>query len=132
MDDAENTSLLNAGPLPPKCLDGHPQGLQLLPAPDTNGELGTRVCAGCHKLKSVSDFYRKRDRFDSKCKSCILSAKSRAYRAKRVIVKRLQKELTWNEVFETVFEETDASRGHPVKIEELLRDFMLEVILDAS
>lgn len=135
MDSTKITSLAEAGVPLPECVGGHPQGLQLLPLPDTNRErAAVRTCAECHKAKSVTEFYRKRDReqyrFWSRCKQCTLKAKARKYKATRKLSpkRRAQREVVWHEIIESPSDE----KGNSVNLQDLLRDFMLEAILDAS
>lgn len=131
MDDATNTPLFRAIDPSVVRLDGHPQGLQLVPLPDTNKDRDVRACTACGKNRAPSDFYRKGERFESRCKSCILKIKACAYRKKQMKKSAKQKEETevvWDEVIETTLTDTSGS----VRLEALLRDFMLDVILDAS
>lgn len=131
MDDSENTLLLKVADPPAERLEGHPQGLQLVPLPDTNKDREVRTCCRCRRKRSLSEFYRKGDRFESRCKDCVLKTKACAYRKKRMKKSAKQKEETeavWDEVIETTL--TDMSGS--VRLEALLRDFMLDVILDAS
>ena len=131
MDDTENISLLKSGDPPTEPFDSHPQGLQLVPLPDTNRDREVRTCCRCRIKRSLSEFYRKGDRFESRCKDCVLKTKACAYRKKRMKKIAKQKEQTeavWDEVVETTL--TDMSGS--VRLEALLRDFMLDVILDAS
>lgn len=58
-----------------------------------------KECLSCGKLKPPNDFYTKGHRLDSSCKECVLERKTKRYKARMAIQKRLEslgkKEITF-------------------------------------
>lgn len=123
MDSGHFTPMPSPGTPLQEAGGGHRNGLQVVPDAGTNECWAYRRCYLCRREKPISNFYRKREGFETRCKECILRVKARAYKRKR----KAQREVVWHEVFETTAEERSN-----VQLEDLLREFMLEVILDAS
>jgi len=69
-------------------------------------------------------FYKKGQRLESRCKPCVLAAKAAAYEKSHPI--RRSKSVGWTKVVETMSDEPPM-----LDLEPLLRDFMMEVILDS-
>lgn len=51
------------------------------PSPQSTSE-NLKVCSACGKAQGQDHFYKKGDRWDTRCKSCVLLAKARSYRQK--------------------------------------------------
>lgn len=132
MDDAIKTSLLKAADPPTEGYNGQHQHLQLVSLPDNYKDLPGRTCCGCGRYKPLTEFYRKVDRVESRCKKCALKAKARVYREKRARKRRAVREISWREVVESPAYKGIEDADNLIALEDLLRDFMFEVILDAS
>jgi len=122
-------TLLQSGLEDPPTTFGN--SLQPTVIPDTNKEVG-QVCRKCRSFKPLAEFYRKLECYDARCKACVLNAKASAYKLKRRQREREDKQITWNEVVVTETDEHEITPEDRERLKHLLRDFMMEVILDAS
>ncbi len=89
----------------------------------------SRTCTGCHRDLPIENYYSKgAERRESQCKECALKAKSSAYRKKKSAArKRNVIEIDGSNIREV---NLMAATVESSSLEGLLRDLMLDVVLD--
>ena len=90
----------------------------------------TRTCKLCYKTKPEDDFSRKRNGYDTRCKSCKCQNRRERYQAQRSVTSRPKHQII--RVVEVVAKDCPDVEDRLRALESILMDMALDVLMESA